>query len=59
MKHNILRNKAAEIWGKYRNGGRPSEDEQKILIDAYWEGCLPKDPHYSVAQWIEDRFPSL
>lgn len=50
---------ARDLWRKYRNGGRPSESERSTLRDAYWSGCLPKDPDYSVAQWVEDGFPQL
>lgn len=51
--------KARDLWRKYRNGGRPNEQERSTLTQAYWDSCLPKDSDYSVAQWVEDNFPSL
>ena len=50
---------ARRLWQKYRSGGRPNQEERDFLRDAYWSGLLPKDPDYSVAQWVEDGFPQL
>lgn len=51
--------KSKEIWLKYRSGGVPDQDERKVMLDAYWENVLPRDPDYSVVQWVEDGFPML
>lgn len=54
-----LREKAKEIWRRYRSGGSPSEAEKSTMRSAYYDSLLPKDPDYSVGQWVEDGFPEL
>ena len=59
MTNQDLRARAHDVWRRYRCGGRPNAEERAVLVSAYWASCLPKDPDYSVAQWVEDNFPSL
>lgn len=59
MTRQELITKARDLWRRYRNGGRPTEAERGILLQAYYDNALPKDPDYSVYQWVEDGFPSL
>ena len=55
MTRDQLIKKARKVWLKYRGTGRrPTGKEQSILSLAYWSRALPKDPDYSVAQWVED-----
>lgn len=51
---------ALNVWRRYRGTDRhPTQADMDVLRSAYWEGCLPKDPDYSVAQWVEDGFPGF
>lgn len=50
---------AAKIWRKYKprldvgESPFPSKEERRILLDAYWANQLPRDPDYSVFEWVE------
>ncbi len=59
MTYNELIAEARRLWRKYRNGGRPTSDERDTLLEAYYASVLPRDPDYSVYQWVEDGFPEL
>lgn len=51
--------KALRIWRKVRAGARLTTAERGAMKLAYWEGMLPRDGDYSVAQWVEDGCPAL
>jgi hypothetical protein len=55
------REKAKEAWAraKRHRQSRLGEEDRHVLTMAYWQGCLPKDDDYSVAQWVEDGFPTF
>ena len=56
----VLRFKARQLWLRYRSSeSRPTEDERKLLTEAYWACVLPDDYDYNVAQWVEDGFPAM
>lgn len=60
MSNEEFRIAAYEIWRHLRGTDmHPTEAEKKVLLAAYWESCLPKDPDYSLEQWVEDGFPGF
>lgn len=54
-----LREKAAEIWGRFRRGQGLDPADRANMIDAYWAHDLPDDPNYDLYQWVEDGMPDL
>ena len=53
-----LKDKALKVWRRYRGrDARPTQLERDLLLQAYYTGALPRDPDYSVSQWVEDGFP--
>lgn len=57
-KRQLLREKAIFVWSRCRGGACvPTDEDRRVLTAAYWEGVLPQDPDYCVAQWVEDGFP--
>lgn len=52
--------RALETWRRYRGTDKhPTQEDMDTLRNAYWAGCLPKDPDYCVAQWVEDGCPGF
>ncbi len=54
-----LQNQAALWWKAAKAGRILKQDEKDMMHTAYITGCLPHDPDYSVAQWVEDDCPPL
>lgn len=60
MTREELRARAREVWLDYREDNiYPTDRGKSILRNAYYESVLPRDPDFSVAQWVEDCFPDL
>ena len=58
MTNEELRAAALEIWHRIKRGNtRLEKHEESVMNQAYYAGVLPKDPDYSVAQWVEDGMP--
>lgn len=54
-----LKQKAQTIWSSYRRNRCLTQADKDTLRAAYYDGVLPKDPDYSVAEWVEKAFPKI
>lgn len=55
-----LKSRALQVWRRHRGRDTsPTQDERDVLVQAYYAGVLPRDPDFSVSQWVEDGCPPL
>lgn len=54
-----LGRKATAIWAQYRRGHDLTDEDMSVLRQAYYMSVLPRDPDFSVYEWVERGFPQI
>lgn len=55
-----LKDKALKVWRRHRaRNTSVTQSERDIMVQAYWDNALPRDPEYNVSQWVEDGCPAF